>query len=364
MGRDILTVDTSFAMHFRPENLDLQDLEAVRLLLDGTSVIDWHKLDLDTREAVDGFLRVSRCDPDDPDDMRRLRFVFREAVNHLEEYFHWRLPADLRDPEDVRDVFVAASTWTGRFRRRQSQACMILKLMHTINHMEAADLKHRAPISEAELFDRAERRIIEHADEMRRQGYPLLAFYGSRKTRASVISKLLSKRESIAATIFDKLRFRIVVNDPSELAPVLAHLCRTLFPMNYVIPGESHNTLLDFLRVVKEEPHYRELGQKLQRLSAEDVTESHNLNPFSSKNYRVINWIVDMPVRVDDVLERMEVGASYTLGRVVYVMVEFQLVDRETADKNEVGENAHSLYKDRQRKVLEGRLLKGALSRR
>ncbi len=365
MGRDILNIDTSFAMHFRPENLDLQDLEAVRLLLDGTSVIDWHKLDLSTREAVDGFLRVSRCDPDDETDMRRLRFVFREAVNHLEEYFKWRLPAELRDPEDVRDIFIAASTWTGRFRRRQSQACMILKLMHTINHMEAADLKHRAPISEAQLFDRAERYIIDHADEMRRQGYPLLAFYGSRKTRASVISKLLSKRESIAATIFDKLRFRIVVSEPEELAPVLAYLCRTLFPMNYVIPGQSHNTLLDLHRVVREDPSYKPLAKRLQRLTAEEIPgETTNVNPFSSKNYRVINWIVDMPVRVDDVLERMEIGASYQLGRVVYVMVEFQLVDQATADLNEVGENAHALYKERQQRVLEGRLLKGGLSRR
>jgi len=359
MARDVLNIDTSFATAFRPENLDLSDLEAVRLLLDGTSVIDWHKLDFTTREHVDNFLRVSRFSPTDRADRERVRFVFNQAINYLEEHYAVRFPDDLRDPEDIRDVFIAASNWSGRFRRTQGLACMILKLMHTINHMEAADLKHRSPISEAELFDRAERTIIAHADEMRRQGYPLLAFYGSRKTRTSVISKLLSKRESIAATIFDKLRFRIVVRDQSELMPVLAHLTRTLFPVNYVIPGESHNNLLSLRHVVAREPHYRDLAPDLQRLHGGQESLLPD-NPFSGLGYKVINWIVDFPIRIDDVIDRMDVQHTWMLGRMVYVMVEFQLVDQATAQQNEVGDNDHRLYKARQKKVVETRLLKGS----
>ena len=363
MARDVLNIDTSFATAFRPENLDLSDLESVRLLLDGTSVIDWHKLDLDTYEKVDTFLRVNRLSVGDQSDRERIRFVFNQAINYLEEHHAVRFPAELRDPEDVRDIFVAASTWSGRFRRTQSLACMVLKLMHTINHMEAADLKYRAPISEAELFDRAERSIIAHADELRRQGYPLLAFYGSRKTRTSVIGKLLSKRESIAATIFDKLRFRIVVQERSELVPVLAHLMKTLFPMNYVIPGESHNNLLYLRRAIEEDAHYRELAKGLQRLSGGQATLLPD-NPFSGVGYKVINWIVDFPGRIDDVIDRMDVQHTWMLGRMVYVMVEFQLVDQGTAEQNEVGDNEHRLYKARQRKVVETRLLKGSNDKR
>ncbi len=361
MARDVLNIDTSFAAALRPENLDLMDLEAVRLILDGTSVIDWHKLDLRDRARVDSFLRVSGLDPDDGEDRERLRFVFNQAINYLEEHHAVRFPKDLRDPDDVRDVFIAASSYTGRFRRHQTLACMVLKLMHTINHMEAADLKHRAPISEAELFDRAERSIIRHADELRRQGYPLLAFYGSRKTRTSVISKLLSKRESIAATIFDKLRFRIVVRDSTELMPTLAHLSRTLFPVNYVIPGESKNNLIQLSRAIQKEPHYQGLAKNLQRLTGSAQESLLPDNPFSGLGYRVVNWIVDFPVRIDDVLGRTDLEHTWMLGRLVYVMVEFQLVDEATAEQNEVGENDHSLYKARQEKVVEGRLLKGSL---
>ena len=314
MGRDILDIDTSFARRFLPERLDLHDLEAVRLVLSGTSVIDWHKLDLDTLDKVDAYLRISLIDPDDPTDMERLRFVFHQAINYLEEH-------------------------------------------------QAADLKHRLAISEAELFDRAEQAIIKHADAMRREGYPLLAFYGSRKTRTSVISKLLSKRESIAATIFDKLRFRIVVRHPEEVLPALAHLTKTLFPVNYVIPGESHNNLVDLRALAKSNNHVRELSKKLQRLKAKDH-EREPANPLSGSGYRIVNWIIDFPVRVDDVLPDTHAAAPYMLGRIVYVMVEFQVLDRQTEKLNDQGENSHDHYKDRQRKEVEGRLLKGSLRRR
>ena len=155
LGRDILHLDTTFASAFSPQNMDLQELEAVRLILQGNSVIDWHKLDLPDRAAVDNFLRLQLLDPEDADDQTRLRFVFNQAITYLEEHLALRFPKDLRDPVDVRDIFVTASSYQGRFRRRQSQACMILKLMHVINHMEAADLKFQMPISEAELLDRA-----------------------------------------------------------------------------------------------------------------------------------------------------------------------------------------------------------------
>ncbi len=361
MTRDILNIDTSFPTKFRHEELDLQGLEAIRLLLNGTSIIDWHKLDMKTIEDVNQFLRVQLLEPDDIGDMFRLRFVFNQAITYLEEHLHMRLPKELRQPEDVRDVFLTASTYTGRFRRKQTQACTILKLMHVINHMEAADLKFQSPISEALLLDRAEKRIIRHANQMRESGFNLLAFYGSRKTRTSMITKLLAKQETIAATIFDKLRFRIVVAEKQEIVPVLAHLTKTLFPFNYVIPGESHNNLIHLREVMKGRPHYAKLASKLQRLHGETNELAGEINPYSGQSYRMINFIVDFPVRVDAILPELNTDSSYMLGQTVFVMVEFQVVDRETNDKNEKGDNAHTLYKARQRKIVEGRLLKGSL---
>lgn len=364
MGRDILNLDTSFASAFSPVEMGLQELEAVRLILQGNSVIDWHKLDLNSREAVDDFLRVQLLDVSDTDDLTRLRFVFNQSVSYLEEHLELRFPKDLKDPEDIRDVFIAASTYSGRFRRHQTQACMILKLMNVINHMEAAELKFQMPLSEAALLDRAEKRIITFADQMRSEGHHLVAFYGSRKTRTSMITKLLAKRETIAATVFDKLRFRIITEEPDQILPVLAHLSRTLFPFNYVIPDQSQNNLVHLRRVIKTTPHYKDLAERLQRLRKRPVDWLPEKNPFSGDSYRMVNFISDFPVRVDEILPEMSNSDSYVLGKVVYVLVEFQIVDKETALTNEIGNNAHKHYKSRQKRIVESRLLRGSLSRK
>jgi len=63
--------------------------------------------------------------------------------------------------------------------------------------------------------------------------------------------------------------------------------------------------------------------------------------------------VVDIPIRVDDLVEQMP-GHTTELGRVVFCLVEFQLMDRETDVNNNSGDNRHSLYKARQhKKVLE-----------
>jgi uncharacterized protein (TIGR04552 family) len=79
-------------------------------------------------------------------------------------------------------------------------------------------------------------------------------------------------------------------------------------------------------------------------------------NGFSGASYRNINIIVDYPIRVEHL---MGLQGSSLLGRVVFVMVEFQVVDEETALQNEEGENAHRLYKERQLDQVKRRLRKG-----
>lgn len=352
MRRDILEIDSSWAAQPLSVPIHLQDVEALRVLLSGESVIDWQRLALHTLGDVDRFLATHRLDVSDPVDRERLRYVFNESVSYLEEHLRLRFPAELRNPEDVRQVFVWASQWGG-FRRTQILSCVIVKLMHVINHMEAADLKFRLPVSEAQYLDLAHRRILDQARRMQEVGLPTVAFYGSRKSRSSVITKLLAKKQAVAATIFDKLRYRVVVREHHDIAPTLAWLAREVFPFNYVIPGESHNNLLDPDELVRllsggerQEAEYRSIE-----------FDADARNEFSGASYRAINWIVDYPVRIPESVENRFV---MELGRVVYVNVEFQLLDEAQARQNELGENAHSLYKARQHRRVATRLKRGA----
>lgn len=330
-------------------SLDPGDVDAIRLLLRGNSVIDWNRAHFSSRADVDRFLRLHLLDPDAPEDQRRLRFVHGEAIHYLSEHLDLHFPDDLANPEDVRDIFVQASA-TGGFRRRQILSCVILKLMHVVNHMEAAELRHQTPLPEAAIMDQAERRIVAAADRMRAEGFPLVAFYGSRKTRNSVITKLLAKKENTAATVFDKLRFRLVTESHEHILPALQWLTRELFPFNYVIPGQSHNNLVNYEEAVEA------LRDANSQAPDAEPTEPDAKNPFSGGSYRMINFIVDFPVRVDHLVQDRY---GPMLGRTVFALVEFQVLDRATAQANEEGENAHSLYKERQRAIVGQRLKRG-----
>ncbi len=358
MRRDILELDTSEATRIPRVPLRLLDLEFVRIILTGESVVDWQRLEFRSVEEVDAFLATHLLDPGQPEDRERLRYVFNEAVSYLEEQLHLKFPSELRDPADVRQVFLWASQWGG-FRRTQILSCVVLKLMHIIHHMEAADLKFKLPLAEEQLLRVAHRRILEQARQMQEDGVPIVAFYGNRKSRSSIITKLLAKKEAVAATIFDKLRYRVVVERHEDLGPTLARMAQTMFPFNYVVPGQAHNNLLsmnDLYDLLSDEDRAR--AEERGQLPLPEPP--HQKNEFSGASYRVINWIADYPVRVPATAQQ---GFSFENGRVVYVNVEFQILDQDTAHHNEEGENAHALYKARQHRRVAARLKRGAGTR-
>jgi uncharacterized protein (TIGR04552 family) len=85
----------------------------------------------------------------------------------------------------------------------------------------------------------------------------------------------------------------------------------------------------------------------------EEKLDRTRQNIFSAAGFKMINFVVDMPVRVDDIVEEMP-GYRPEWGRVVFSLVEFQLMDRVTDESNSTGDNRHSLYKARQHvRVLE-----------
>lgn len=357
MRRDILELDGTLSGRKIDLAVCLQDVESIRLILSGESVVDWQRLAFRSQDDVDRFLATHLIDMTDPDDVERVRYVFNEAVSFLEEQLHLKFPAELRNPADVRLVFLWASQWGG-FRRTQILSCVVLKLMHIIHHMEAADLEFRLPLSEEQILNTAHRRILAQAQQMQDQGVPITAFYGNRKSRSSIITKLIAKREAAAATIFDKLRYRVVVQKSSDLVPVLGYLAREFFPFNYLIHGQSHNNLLDPARLFEYlSPEEQEDARQRGHLPA---PSDEPKNEFSGATYRAINWIVDYPVRIPEMVQER---FSFELGRVVYVNVEFQLLDEETSRRNEEGENAHTLYKGRQYRRVAARLKRGAVSR-
>ncbi|HSB20575.1 MAG TPA: TIGR04552 family protein [Anaeromyxobacteraceae bacterium] len=339
------------------EEMDLGDLETIRLLLRGGSVVDWRRLHFREAREVDHFLRLNLLDPHDAQDERRLRRILAQAVEYLRKAFGYQVAEAVARPADVRDLFLVASD-AAEPRRYRRIACVVLKVMHVIHHLEARELLFRTPVREADLAERVDRRVMGIARRMKEQGLPVVEFAGNVKTRSSLITKLLAKRDTLATQIFDRVRYRIVTERRDQIAPVLHHLTEELFPFNYGVPGQTQNSLVRFRRIVGAHPRAEEIVAALQSPLDLEAGETRPFNEFSSRSYRVLNFVVDLPVRIDELIPG-DGELAEDLGRVVFSLVEFQILDADTHARNEEGDSAHERYKRRQAKKVLRRLSRG-----
>jgi len=325
-------------------------------MLRGSSVIDWYQLHFRDENDVDRFLRVNEFDPASPDDLGRLEELRLDAVEYLSRNFNMELPDAVANRVPVRDLFLMAS----RDGKQKTWACIILKVMHIVHHLSGRELSTRLPISVDQVYRQIELKVMRVVDELRAAAYPIIEFQWSRKTQDSLITKLLAKRSTLAANIYDKLRFRMIVRKPEDLPPMLVALHRRLIPFNYVVPGATVNHLLPFRRVLDANPTSREMERLLQHDSTlekqQERAASAPINEFSGEKYRIVNFVADLPVRVDSFVDEQ---SRSSFGNVVFVLTEFQLVDQETALENERGENSHEAYKARQYRSVRLRLMRG-----
>ncbi|MDP3275948.1 MAG: TIGR04552 family protein [Deltaproteobacteria bacterium] len=331
----------------------LADLDALRVILRGGSVIDWHRLNFRHDDDIIEFLASHEIDLEDPGDLDRMHDVMAEAIEYLRRKFEYPIPASIEMATPIELFRYAAGKG-----HKQVCACMILKVMHIIHHLQGRELSFMLPMSDQEVFRLVEEKVYRVVGGMLTSGLPIVEFLGGRKQRDSLYTKLLSKRETIAAQIYDKLRFRIVTRDKFDLLPVVNYLSRKLFPFNYAIPGESTNTIVDFDGLLSSDPHLASLAPMVQGLPG-DRSKPMPDNAFSAKNYQVVHFVVDLPVRIPDRVLELAPAESAELGRVVFVLVEFQIVDQVTEQANEKGEASHARYKERQRMAVMERLRMG-----
>ncbi len=336
--------------------LSLADLEAIGLLLSGTSIIDWHRLNFGSEDEAHGFMRAQELDLDAGTDSERAEAVKQSAISYLRRNFDFPIPKPVAQADLASLLLLASSRG-----HRQLCACTILKVMHIIHHLEARELLFMLPTSDQEVFHLVEQKVYRVIGGMLARGFPILEFIGGRKNKDSLYTKLLSKRETVAAQIYDKLRFRIVTRSVEDVLPTLNYLMQHVFPFNYIIPGESTNTLIPFRSYCDRDPHLSKLRPSMQ--GAPEVEQSGKIdNRFTASTYRVVHFVVDMPVRVPDEMLELAPPAARHLGRLIFVQTEFQVIDRENEQANELGDASHAAYKDRQRLAVMRRLKVGLTS--
>ncbi len=335
------------------DEFTLADLESVRLILRGDSVIDWRRLSFTTDEEVAAFLAAHELRAGDSGDRARMEYLKTEAVAYLRRQFDYPIPRPVERATVPELVLVASAKG-----HRAMCACTILKCMHIIHHLDGRELLFVLPMSDQEVFHIVEEKVYRVIGGMLAAGFPIVEFVGGRKNRDSLITKLMSKQETIAAQIFDKLRFRIVTRTRDDIFPIVQYLAKKLFPFNYVVPGQSLNSIFAFNAYVDQTP-LGKLHPDMQVLPGDEDELPPNDNQFSAQNYRIIHFVVDMPVRLPRRLMDRAPPSASVLGNVIFVICEFQVVDRDTEAQNETGDASHAKYKERQKKAVMRRLQLG-----
>jgi uncharacterized protein (TIGR04552 family) len=240
----------------------------------------------------------------------------------------------------ARDLFLVASS----HGPHQKWACVVLKVMHIIHHINGRQALLKVSVSDEIIFREIEMKVLQVVEQLRAAGAPLAEWEWSRKPRDSQITKLLAKRSTLAANIYDKLRFRLIVPTPDDLVPMIGTLTRQLIPFNYIIPGESLNQLVDPQQLLPD------------RLDSGGPAPSEPYNEFSGPEYRIINFVADLPLRIERLVPRTEIPTD--TAHVVFVLTEFQIADKATALRNESGASSHEAYKARQNERVRMRLFR------
>lgn len=338
------------------DKFTLSDLEIVRLILRGRSVLDWHKLNL-TKANAETFIRTHRLLLDNQDHIALVERIKAESVLYLRETLSFPVPKPIRNASFIELTAMATDDTS---RHRQLCACTLLKTMHIVNHFDANEARQALAMTDQELFKTAERRIYRLVSQMMAEGLPVVEFLGGRKQRASMVTKLLSKNSPLSTQLFDKMRFRIITTSLDDVLPVISFLARNVFPFNYVLAGESHNTLLPFAAYCSKNPHLSQLLGRLQMNPEIDNTLNPMTNLHSSPDYKVIHWVVDMPLRIENFQTAFRTDGVNPIPRpIVYVRTELQILDRRSHRQNERGEASHNKYKNRQLKSVATRLKVG-----
>lgn len=366
------------------------------------------------KDQVANFLYGYGFDISDPVESAELFGIFQEAMQFIKRYFliegnpeglDLRIPNYLYTITNITELFLAA---TGHSSYKLSNeeslwAGVVLKVMHTLLHTDK-DLRYRYfSTIQQQIFDRFYKFI--HRDEENRlflkndtgTTIPLYDFQTkAKKTRDSIVIKLLHKQENVAEELFDRIGVRIITYNKLDALRVMKFLHRNhILMINNIKPSRSQNTLID-LGLLRKKIYslYKEAIRNqmveevfYQRLNSliDDCRpfKSHQDNVHTSDEYRAIHFtgrqlikyrnpfmssfnevrkqaLKDKQNPLSQSLLHLDTSPISRDVRFFYPF-EVQLTDYESHLKNTQGEASHAEYKKSQLRSAMKRIFRPIL---
>ncbi len=384
---------------------------AMEVLIGGKSSIDLTELEVRDMTDATEFLRYYGYDPENPIDAKKIHSVIAESWNFIEKYLmpsEWiggkRPPDDLLMACDARVILLAASDRRRENAQRQSWACAVLRVMHTLAHIDGVAKFADVEAARTQIMNRFLKYIFRSAEGQlcfgsRENSVQLERIeWKLRKSRESILLKLLHKKANVAETIYDLLGMRIITKNLSDVMVVVKFLrefhmvsfpnCNPSRARNSLIDIEGFKHNVDMLREMLEEgriqPH--EFTNILMGLT-KPISLGNLSNPHSAKDYRAVQltcrqlirypnptlqWQEKMNRFIEDnrgsedtrELCREILAMSYSDEKMIegFFPFELQVLDQESAQSNAVGDASHDRYKQSQVKAARRRVLHRVLT--
>jgi uncharacterized protein (TIGR04562 family) len=294
------------------------------VMIGGESSIDLPTLTLKTREEAAKFLKSYGFDSDQPDDARQIHAVIVEALSFIERHLmpkEWGQglmpPAEVLACEDARDLLVWASDREESNRQRRIWSCAVLRVMHTIGHIEGAFRYTSIDQARIQIMDRFNVHVQRDHEGVLWLGPSDMRVRLARiewkysKPRESILLKLLHKRANVAETIYDVIGVRIITERQCDVmlaVKILSHLHIVSFPN--CNPSRARNTLLDpdAFRMATDDLRGKlmsnsitpdEFERAMQNLVLQPP-DSNSSNPHSAMSYRSIQMTGRQLIRTEN----------------------------------------------------------------
>lgn len=385
------------------------------VLIGGKSSIDLHDMKIRNWQDATEFLRYYGYDPDLGTDAMKIHAVICEAWNFIEQYlmpYEWsrgkQPPPHLLFAHDARDILLAASDMRPELALSQAWACAVLRVMHTIAHIDGVAKFADVEAARTQIMNRFLRFIFRDQEGKLRFGDRRFNVvldrieWKLRKSRESIILKLLHKKANVAETIYDLLGIRIITKRLSDVLVVVKFLrefhmvtfpnCNPSRARNSLIDVESFKHNVDMLREMLEDGRIQpqEFTNILQGLTK--PLSSHagaGMNPHSGRNYKAVQLtcrqLIRYPnpvLRWQEKLQRQmsEGGLSPSAQQICsefmglarcevqeqeiegFFPFELQVMDEHAAAQNAQGEASHDRYKQSQVRAARRRILHRVLN--
>ncbi len=382
----------------------LLDWELLDVVVGGRSALDskFFVGPMVNQEQVNRFLAGYGLEPEDPIIRAELFGNFQEALQFIKRYFlkegnpeglDLKIPNAIYMVTDIADLFVMATGGSDKPHEERLWAEIVLKVMHTILHTDKDLRSSYFSTIQQQIFDRFYKLIWRDENDNLFLGekgsdnsVPLIDFVTkSKKSRESVIIKLLHKAENVAEELFDRVGVRIITKDRVDTLRAI----RILIENNVVIPhnikpSRSINTMIDLEK-------FKDIHQSLVRMALRNSLDEDDFkkainkeimecvkgsddgerNQHSLSNYQAIQFTCRQLIKYKNPFLRefkgvrkmaAEIGEDDPLAKKILNMdislisrdvrffypFEVQIMD-ETANKvNTEGEASHVEYKKSQ----------------